>query len=147
MGQIAAGRAPQRMKAILGSCIGLTLYNAEHQRGAMAHVVLPASAGREAAPGKFADTAVPRMLAMLKEHGLAPAALVAKLAGGANMFNGSGPLQIGDANAAAVADALKRAGIRIAAQDLGGTRGRRVEFDCATGKMTIQCAGGPARTL
>ena len=147
MGHIAAGQAPQRMKAILGSCIGLALYNMERKKGVMGHIVLPESAGREAAPGKFADTAVPRMLAMLKEHGVAPSALVAKLAGGANMFNGSGPLRIGDANATAVADALKRAGIRIAAQDLGGTRGRRVEFDCATGNLTIQCAGGPARTL
>ena len=54
--------------------------------------------------------------------------LTAKLAGGANMFNGSGPLQIGDANAEAVAAALKEAGIPVAGQDVGGTRGRRVEF-------------------
>ncbi len=47
--------------------------------------------------------------------------LTAKLAGGANMFGSSGPLQIGDANVEAVAQALRTAGIRITAQDVGGT--------------------------
>jgi chemotaxis protein CheD len=147
MGQIAAGRAPQRMRAILGSCIGVALYHPGRKTGAMAHIVLPESAGRDGAPGKFADTAVPQMLAVLREQGMPTYGLTAKLAGGANMFNGSGPLQIGDANAVAVAAALKKAGIRVAGQDLGGTRGRRVDFDCASGEMTVQCAGQPARTL
>jgi chemotaxis protein CheD len=147
MGQIAAGQAPQRMRAILGSCIGLALYHPGRKTGAMAHIVLPESAGRDGAPGKFADTAVPQMLAVLRDHGLPAYGLTAKLAGGANMFNGSGPLQIGDANAKAVAAALQKAGIRVAGQDVGGTHGRRVEFDCASGEMTIQSAGQPARTL
>jgi chemotaxis protein CheD len=147
MGQIAAGAAPQRMRAILGSCIGLALYHPGRKTGAMAHIVLPESAGRDGAPGKFADTAVPQMLELLRKQGLPACGLTAKLAGGANMFNGSGPLKIGDANAVAVAAALKKAGIRVAAQDVGGMRGRRVDFDCGSGEMIVQCAGQPARTL
>jgi len=147
MGQIAAGQAPQRMRAILGSCIGVALYHPGRKTGIMAHVVLPESAGRDAAPGKFADTAVPQMLAILREQGMPTYGLTAKLAGGANMFGGSGPLRIGDANAEAVGAELKKAGIRVAGQDVGGTRGRRVDFDCANGQMTVQCAGQPARTL
>ncbi len=147
MGQVVAGQAPQRMRAILGSCIGVALYHPGRKSGVMAHVVLPDSAGRDGAPGKFADTAVPQMLAALREQGLPAYGLTAKLAGGANMFNGSGPLQIGDANAQAVVVALKKAGIPVAGEDVGGTRGRRVEFDCSSGAMTIQSAGLPARTL
>jgi chemotaxis protein CheD len=135
------------MRAILGSCIGLALYHPGRKMGVMAHVVLPESAGRDGAPGKFADTAVPRMLAVLREQGIPTYGLTAKLAGGANMFNESGPLQIGYANAVAVAAALKKASIRVAGQDVGGTRGRRIDFDCGSGEMTIQCAGQPARTL
>ncbi len=37
----------------------------------MAHIVLPESAGRDGAPGKFADTAVPHMLELLREQGAA----------------------------------------------------------------------------
>lgn len=147
MGQIAAGQAPQRIRAILGSCIGVALYHQGRKTGVMAHVVLPESAGRDGAPGKFADTAVPGMLAILREQGLPTYGLTAKLAGGANMFNGSGPLRIGDANAEAVTAALKKAGVPVAGRDVGGTHGRRVEFDCASGEMTVQCAGQSARTL
>ena len=147
MGQIAAGAAPERMKAVLGSCIGLAIYHRRLKTGAMAHIVLPDSAGRDGTPGKFADTAVPEMLKLLKELGTPAHGLTAKLTGGANMFAGSGPLQIGDANAEAVARTLKSAGIRVAGQDVGGTKGRRVTFDCTSGEMTVECAGQPARTL
>jgi len=147
MGQIAAGRAPERMKSILGSCIGLTLYHPRLKAGAMTHIVLPDSAGRSGAPGKFADTAIPEMLKLLSRLGAPACALIAKFAGGANMFATSGPLQIGDANVEAVTQVLKAAGIRVAGQDVGGTVGRRIVFDCASGEMTIECAGKPARTL
>ncbi len=147
MGQIAAIRAPQRMRAILGSCIGLALYHAGTQTAVMAHIVLPESAGREGSPGKFADTAVPHMLGLLREQGVPLFGLTAKFAGGANMFNGAGPLRIGDANAEAVVAALSKAGIRVAGQDVGGTSGRRVEFDAAAGELIVEYAGRPARTL
>jgi chemotaxis protein CheD len=147
MGQIAAAQAPQRMRAILGSCIGLALYHPGRRTAVMAHVVLPESAGRDGAPGKFADTAVPQMLTLLREQGIPACGLTAKFAGGANMFNGSGPLQIGGANAEAVTAALRRAGIRVVGQDIGGTRGRRVDFDCASGDMIVQCAGQSAKAL
>ncbi|MHB1032995.1 MAG: chemotaxis protein CheD [Pirellulaceae bacterium] len=147
MGQVAAGQPPQRMKAILGSCIGLALYHPKTCLGVMAHIVLPESAGRTGAPGKFADTAVAHMLELLAARGAPPRGLIAKYAGGANMFGGGGPLQIGQANAEAVAKAMQGAGIRVAGQDIGGAQGRRIEFDFTNGQMTIQCAGQPARTL
>jgi chemotaxis protein CheD len=147
MGQIVLAQSPQRMRAILGSCIGLAVFAAGRRTGVMAHIVLPESAGRDGAAGKFADTAVPQMLAMLRREGLPTHGLTAKLAGGANMFNGSGPLRIGEANAAAAAVALHKAGIRVVGQDLGGTRGRRIEFDCDSGEMIVQSAGQPPRIL
>ena len=147
MGQIAAGRAPQRMRAILGSCVGLALYHPGCKTGVLAHIVLPESAGRSGAPGKFADAALPHMLAAVKAPGMPLSGWTAKFAGGANMFATSGPLKIGEANVKAVAKALQDAGIRVIGQDVGGTCGRHLEFDCATGEMTIRRAGQPARTL
>ena len=147
MGQIALGGPPQRIRAVVGSCIALSLYHPKLQRGVMAHIVLPDSAGREGTPGKFANTAIPRMLEMLKEFSTPAPGLTAKFAGGANMFGSSGPLQIGDANVEAVAQSLRAAGIRIAAQDVGGNRGRRVTFQCEGGAMIVESAGQPAKTL
>jgi chemotaxis protein CheD len=147
MGQVVAGEPPQKMRAVVGSCIALALYHPRLKRGAMAHVVLPDSAGRDGAPGKFADTAVPRMLETLKAVGAPAHSLTAKLAGGAAMFAGSGPLKIGEANVEAVARALRAAGVRIAAQDVGGNCGRRVTFECEGGTMIVETAGQPTKTL
>lgn len=147
MGQIAVGREPEHFKSVLGSCIGLVLYHPRLKMAAMAHIVLPDSAERNGTPGKFADTAIPHMLQLLKEQGSPLHGLTAKFTGGANMFGGTGPMKIGDANAEAVSRALKIAGVRVAGQDVGGAKGRRVVFDCSTCEMTIAVAGQPERTL
>jgi chemotaxis protein CheD len=147
MGQITAGGPPQKMKAVVGSCIALALYHPRLKQGVMAHIVLPDSAGREGAAGKFADTAVCRMLELLKEFGAPASCLTAKFAGGANMFGSSGPLQIGDANITAVGQVLRTAGIRVTGQEVGGNRGRRVTFECESGAMIVESAGQATKTL
>lgn len=147
MGQISAGKTPQRMKAVLGSCIGLVLYHPRLQTGVMAHIVLPDSAGRTDSAGKFADTAVPEMLKSLRQLGAPGHGLTAKFAGGANMFGSNGPLQVGDANAEAVLQAVRSTGARLLSQDCGGNKGRRVIFDCTDGTMTVERAGQPPRVI
>ena len=74
MGQIALARGQTRLAAILGSCVSVVLYHAGMKLGAMAHVVLPASQGRDpaATPGKFADSAVPTMVTWLRGLGAPP---------------------------------------------------------------------------
>lgn len=147
MGQIAVARNSTRLTAVLGSCIGVTLFHPRLRIGAMGHVVLPRANGQATTPGKFADTAVPHMVQVLLHEGANVGALVAKITGGACMFGGNGPLQIGLSNVEAVEAALAAAGIRLAGRDVGGSKGRRVVFDAATGNLTIETAGGPAKTL
>jgi chemotaxis protein CheD len=143
MGQVETIKSPGCLKAILGSCVAIVLYHPRQRVGALAHVVLPKSAGQSGSPGKFADTAVPHMLAMLKEFGVNSSGLVAKLAGGANMFGTTGPLQIGDKNIQAAIEALSASGITVDTQDVGGKTGRRVTLSTATGALTIESAGRP----
>ena len=147
MGQIAMARAPARLAAVLGSCVGVALYDPRSQWGALGHVVLPDSHGRASTAGKFADTAVAHMLQLLAQQGARPAGLLAKIAGGACMFQSAGPMQIGEANIRAVLRALAAAGVKTAARDVGGTSGRRILFDCTSGMLTVETADGPRRTL
>jgi chemotaxis protein CheD len=147
MGQVLLATAPGHLNAVLGSCVGVALYHRRLKLGALAHVVLPDSAGRPASIGKFADTAVPYMIQQLEAKGAAKNQLLARIAGGACMFGTGGPLQIGDANIEAVTKALDAVGIRIQAQDVGGTKGRRVTLDCANGQFVVQIVGESPRTL
>ncbi len=147
MGQAAIAGEPARLTTILGSCIAVALYSAQLRLGMLSHVVLPHSTGPTAYPAKFADTAVPYMLSVLQKHGAKPNGLVAKIAGGACMFGNCKAMQIGEANVRAAVEALSAAGIRIAAQDVGGTVGRRICFDLATGLLAVECIGHPSHTI
>ncbi len=147
MGQIAVAKAPAFLCSVLGSCVGLALYHPRLKFGAYAHIVLPKASGRGALPGKFADTAVPHMLAELSKEGVPRQGLVAKIAGGACMFGVSGPLQIGDTNIEAVQSLLAKENIRIVAKEVGGQKGRRVTLDCSTGELLVEIAGKAKTTL
>ena len=147
MGQIVLAKQPGCLTAILGSCIGVAFYNKRLQLGALGHVVLPTSNGQGAKPGKFADTAVPYMIELLKQHGVRSRELNAKITGGACMFGPDSPIQIGVANAKAVTQALELAGVSITGKDIGGSTGRQISLDCTTGLLTIDTIGNPSRML
>jgi len=143
MGKISAAREPVVLKAILGSCVGLALYHPRLKVGLLGHIVLPEAGDRPGSPGKFANTAVPFAIDALREMGVNTAGLVARIAGGANMFGTGGPLQIGDANIRATIEALKTAHIRVTGKELGGSAGRRVTLDCSTGEFRVEISGKP----
>ena len=147
MGQIGTSSDATRLSAVLGSCVGVAVYHRRLFIAALSHVVLPDSSGREAAPGKFADTAVPRMVEMLQKEGAPVSGLVAKIAGGACMFGATGPMQIGLANAEAVREQLKAFHIPLLGEDIGGTKGRRVIFECKAGTLTVEIAGTKPKVL
>ena len=146
MARWAVAGTPTRIRTLLGSCVGVVLHDRQSKVGGVAHVVLPDSRGSLDQPGKYADTAVPALLAELRR--LNPLARpVAKLLGGASMFGG-GPaaapagLAIGQSNVEAVEAALARLGVTVVARDLGGESGRRVTLDVATGVVSVRLPAG-----
>ncbi|HAN96561.1 MAG TPA: chemotaxis protein CheD [Planctomycetaceae bacterium] len=148
MGQSECGRGEDRFSSILGSCIAICLYSRQRGVGAIAHVVMPASHGRDSAPGKSADTAVPHLLDLLRKEGISARDVEAKIAGGASMFKiSAGTLQIGQANITACTAELERVGIPIVGRDVGGDKGRRIHFECGTGQVRVEIIGCPATTL
>ncbi|WP_027084326.1 chemotaxis protein CheD [Cohnella panacarvi] len=128
----------------LGSCVGLTLYDAQLKLGGMAHIMLPSSEiAREGQLNiaKYADTAVPELIEQLKRKGASIGRLVAKMAGGAQMFafaNGSDSMRIGPRNVEATKLALTQLGIPLIGEDTGGNYGRTVELDSGTGVFSIR---------
>ena len=147
MGLAALAGAPTRLKAVVGSCIGVTVYSPKLRLGMLSHVVLPQAKGRTDYPAKYADTAVTHMQTVLESRGAGAGKLVAKIVGGACMFGNGAATRIGAANVRAAAAALRAAGIRIAGSEVGGTSGRRLSFDLATGKVTVESAGRKPRTI
>ena len=67
----------------LGSCIGLALIDPTTGVAGMAHIVLPESQDSDREPGKFADLAVPALIAQMQKAGAMLRRLDAVMAGGA----------------------------------------------------------------
>lgn len=128
----------------LGSCVGLVLYDGRLRLAGMAHVMLPDSSFTKEAsinPGKYADLAIPGLVALLNRHGADTSRLVCKMAGGAQMFqaaSGSDIMRIGPRNVEAVKEQLHKLNISIIAEDLGGNKGRTIEFFPETGMMHVR---------
>lgn len=148
IGEYRVGSFPM-MTIGLGSCIGLTFYDPQKKTGAMVHIMLPDSGGRTDRPGKYADTAIPLLLKELDKIGSSSHSLVAKMAGGACMFEYFGTnLNIGERNTEKVRAILKEKGIKLSAEDTGGKVGRTVTFLPASGgKVTIRRADGVTSEL
>lgn len=145
MGQIAIFAPPDLARAVLGSCVGVALFDEQTKLSALAHVVLPNSEGRSVAtPGKFADTAVAALKQSLVEKGANPRRIQAKIAGGGNMFAGKGPFQIGTQNIEAVKTHLTAHSIRLVSEHVGGMHGRRVTLHPTTHRLVIEVAGQTA---
>jgi chemotaxis protein CheD len=150
MGQWAVAASPTKIRALLGSCVGVVLYDARARAGGVAHVVLPQSRGEQGQPGKYADTAIPGMIADLERLlGRGPIAgrLAAKLVGGASMFQADASMNIGRQNGEAVTRILAALRIPVVASDLGGDAGRRLVLDTATGEVAIRIPGGGDYTI
>lgn len=148
MGEIRVTQKEGVLRSLLGSCLGVALWDRRLKIGAMAHVVLPVSNGQTSLPGKYADTAVPEMIRRMEELARGEKlTLSAKIAGGANMFSSPSNATVGDQNIVAVEAILSRLRIPILGRHLGGEQGRRMLLDVATGNVTIEIVGAESATL
>ena len=128
----------------LGSCIGICLYDQRIRLASLVHIMLPLNLepGRKNTM-KYADTGIRETLKMMEAKGASRSRITAKIAGGAKMFEVSGGSlgNIGQRNIESVHTILRQEGIRLLAEDVGGTVARTLLFDVASGQGCIRSYG------
>lgn len=130
----------------LGSCIGISLYDPGIKLIGLVHIMLPYSEEikNNKIIAKFADTGIEKLLKDMIGMNAKKSRIVAKLAGGAQMFVLSAQLDImaiGRRNIEASREVLKKLGIPIIAEDVGGNYGRTIELYSETGILKIKTIG------
>ncbi|MCR4748310.1 MAG: chemotaxis protein CheD [Lachnospiraceae bacterium] len=136
----------------LGSCVGVVLWDPSTKVCGMVHVMLPdsTSISQNSNRAKFADTGMEDLLDKVLLAGASRNRLVAKIAGGAQMFtvNTKSPtLMIGARNVEAVKKKLSELRIKLLAEDTGDTYGRTVEFYPETGEYHIRAIGREGKII
>ncbi|MCL2025953.1 MAG: chemotaxis protein CheD [Leptospirales bacterium] len=139
------------LRTILGSCIAICLYDRNKKIGGMAHIMLPMANIPNAVPEKYADTALPLLVDMMKDAGSDIKRVRAKITGGAQMFDFPDDKlltsikknTIGKNNAIKVEQLLEEMGIELSAKDVGGNYARTINFDLSNGEVISKSPGIP----
>lgn len=136
----------------LGSCVGIALFDPVKKMGGLAHIMLPDSTKirNNENKAKFADTGIEELLRQMEASGAIRSRIVAKIAGGAQMFafnSQSDMVRIGLRNVEASKLKLKELGVPLLAEDTGENYGRTIEFSTESGVLVIKSVGRPLKTL
>jgi len=140
-------RSPQKISTLgLGSCLGVVLYDRTTKICGLAHIMMPDSSkiSKNTNRMKFADTCIPDMYEELLRVGAKKSGIIAKMAGGAEMFSyhsNNNSMNIGQQNVDAVHEILGALQIPIVAEDVGSNYGRTIEFDTVTGGLSVKAVG------
>lgn len=138
-GELAVAERPALVSTVLGSCVAVTLFSPRLGVGAICHAMLPLAEGREGF--KFVDTSLAHMLESFERLGVTKRELVAKLFGGADMFEVLRPASsptVGWQNVQAARTILQREGLHLSASDTGGQQGRKLLFYSHTGEVLLK---------
>ena len=127
----------------LGSCIGICLHDPLLKLGAMVHIMLPVNMETNRTNTmKYADTGLRETLRQMEAMGANRTRITAKIAGGAKMFETGAALgNIGQRNIESVHLNLKKEGIRLLKEDVGGSVARTLLFDVNSGLGCVRCSG------
>lgn len=130
----------------LGSCVGIAVRDPVTKVGGLAHIMLPDSTAirNNANIPKFADTGIEELVKQIVALGASRTRLVAKIAGGAQMFSFSSKsdmIRVGERNVVACKKKLAEMKIPILAEDTGDSYGRTVIFYPETGDFVIRAVG------
>jgi len=139
--EIGIGGKGDILRTVLGSCVGICLYDSKNFIGGMSHIMLPTNHVKNSTPQKYADSAIPLLLEKMLSTGADEKNLTAKIFGGATMFKlpSNGLMgDIGKNNINKVKEILASMGIKIIAEDVGGDFGRTIDFIINKGSVSVR---------
>lgn len=138
-GEYHVSRVPCHMATLLGSCVAVCLRNENKPYAAMNHFLLASNpGGGDPDKGRFGDSSIETIIWLLQK--LDPnGKLTAKIYGGGAVVGHLGAASdIGKKNIEMARSMLKKKGIPITEEDVGGTQGRRIYFDTAANKVVVK---------
>jgi len=135
---IHADKAPSIVNTVLGSCVSVCLHDPVLKMGAINHYILPIWNGNDEVTMKYGNIAVIRILYELLKSGCKFEDVVARVYGGAEVLRGMPTnFHIGSRNVQIAFEILNEFRIPVLASDVGGTKGRKINFNTLTGEVEM----------
>jgi len=135
-------RRPTMAHTVLGSCVSVTFFAPRHGVAAIFHALLPKASeyrlqDADYAPFKFVDTAIDTIISRLTRRGVALHDIECKVFGGASALFVE-EMSVGRRNVEMAFATLAEHGLRVAASNVGGERGRKIIFSSSTGEIFVR---------
>ena len=139
-GHILVSRDPCRITTVLGSCVAVGLWDDANGIGGLNHFLLPERLVNGAASPRFGNIAVRALIDGVIAAGARRQSLQAKVFGGACVLRAfrEGGWHLGTKNVDVARRILREEGIPIAAEDVEGTRGRKLIFQTHDGAAWVR---------
>lgn len=137
-GQYIVSAQPATVTTVLGSCVAVCLWEPNLEIGGINHFVLPHWAGNGRVSPRFGRVAVSSLVESLCTLGCRPDHLQAKIFGGSGVMSAGGKSRLGERNVEIAHQLLAEGAIPIVAEDVGGTRGRKLIFQTNDGTAWVK---------
>ncbi len=143
--QVSAAPEDLIITYALGSCIAVMVHDPVRVAAGMIHYMLPLSETSpekaKTRPAMFADTGIPLLFQTMYRLGCDKKNLVVKVTGGGALYDDKGFFSIGKRNYTILRKMFWKAGVIIAAEDVGGARSRTARLHVGTGRCTVSSQG------
>lgn len=146
-GELFAGEEAALVKTLLGSCVAVAMFSPRCRVGSLCHSVLPSCRNETPCDGgcqdgpRYVDCAIRRMLDWFVKRGIVRDEIEVKVFGGSDMFSpaqGHEHKGIGSQNIEMALKIIEKEGLRLAASDVGGLRGRKIMFKSYSGEVFLK---------
>jgi chemotaxis protein CheD len=147
-GELCVSRRPVVVTTVLGSCVSATFFHPATGLAAICHALQPKCQHSQACLEacavryRYADCAIQAMVRQMTAHGVWPREIEVKLFGGAALIGSSRPeaaaISMGRQNVMAAMETIDDCGLYIKVMDVGGSFGRKIIFDTATGDVLMK---------
>ena len=145
-GELHLARKPAIIRTILGSCVGVTFWNARLGVGALCHAQLPRcpkdSRISQAIGHRYVDFCIRDLARQFDELGVPRTEVQVKVFGGADVLvvgdAASSRPTVGKLNCEAAIEVLRAEGLDVTASSLGGTVGLNIQFYTGTGVVVLR---------
>lgn len=141
-GQMTVSQEPAIIATMLGSCVGVALWDKRLKTGGLNHYLLPEVVGEERPSPRYGSFAVPGLIDAMIAAGSQRGDLVARVYGGAAVLGQvSIGQKIGEKNIQLALKVLADRGITIVEKNVAGEKGRKIALNTVTGEVTHSLAG------
>lgn len=142
IGEYAVSKEPVALETILGSCVGICLWDEQQRIGGLNHYLLPNEQPDTPRSSIYGGTSIDLLVKAMLEAGAVPGQLQAQIFGGNMMFNKLEDIfNIGMENIWLARQKMDAYGIPVVSEHIRARHGIKVVFRTASGEVTVTPLG------